>query len=396
MFTKQQLAAWREQGFEFDGFYDSMAVEEKKELAIKYNSYTDENDNFIISTNITSRNLIPNKATIVLYEYSKFLLSDDIETHLYLLEKNEQSINFRVAKSKIKADEKYFLKVSCNNEEAETGTFGLAQVNKNSEEKKIEKKTCYCNRDFKVEELKNIIIELRKADSTGVPQTVRDKTNTKNYTMGQPILNPDGTEKTIILSQYEELGENIFKLEMDEIILEKESNYNSFNKELNKAFRDYNIKTCLQKMHFLSQAYHETQRFTLSFEANPSSKVIGGSFYRGRGLLHLTHKPNYEELFVVGSGEEPTSERLELFVPTVAKSIKVACQASAWYWNKLDINKYADKDGVVKVSAALNYPKALNGVQKDINSINGLAERKLYFNLIKPIFKYDEICNNKK
>ncbi len=31
MFTKQQLAAWREQGFEFDGFYDTVAVEEKKE-----------------------------------------------------------------------------------------------------------------------------------------------------------------------------------------------------------------------------------------------------------------------------------------------------------------------------------------------------------------------------
>ncbi len=396
MFTKQQLAQWRELGYEFDGFYDSVAVEEKKELTIKYNSYIDDADNFIISINIISKNLIPTKATVVLYEYSKFLLSDDLETHMYPIDKNSQTINFKVAKSKIKAEEKYFLKVSCNNEEAETGTFGLKDSKKKEEAKNIEKKTCFCNRDFKVDELKNIIIELRKADSTGVPQTVRDKNNTKNFTLGQPILNKDGTEKTIILSQYEELGENIFKLEMDEIIIEKDSNYNSFNKELNKAFKDYNIKTCLQKMHFLSQAYHETQRFTLSFEANPSSAVIGGSFYRGRGLLHLTHKPNYEELFVVGSGEEPTDERLKLFVPTVAKSIKVACQASAWYWNKLAINKYAEIDDVVKVSAALNYPKALNGVQKDINSINGLSERKLYFNLIKPIFRYDEICKNKK
>jgi hypothetical protein len=31
MFTKQQLTAWRELDFEFDGFYDSVAVEEKKE-----------------------------------------------------------------------------------------------------------------------------------------------------------------------------------------------------------------------------------------------------------------------------------------------------------------------------------------------------------------------------
>ncbi len=82
MFTKQQLAQWRELGYEFDGFYDTVAVEEKKELAIKYNSYMYNDDNFIISINITSKNLIPSKATIVLYEYSKFLLSDDIETPL--------------------------------------------------------------------------------------------------------------------------------------------------------------------------------------------------------------------------------------------------------------------------------------------------------------------------
>jgi predicted chitinase len=214
--------------------------------------------------------------------------------------------------------------------------------------------------------------------------------------MGEPVLNEDGSVKTITLSQFEELGESIFNLEVDEVVTEKEANYNTFNVELNKAFRNYKIKTCQQKIHFIAQAYHETQRFTSTYETNPSASVIGGPFYRGRGLLHLTHKSNYEELFRVGSGEEPTAERLELFVPTVATSIKVASQAAAWYWNKLNINQYADKDETTKIAAALNYPKALNGVQKDINSINGLAERKLYFNLLKPIFRYDEICKNKK
>ena len=191
MFTKQQLAAWREQGFEFDGFYDSVAVEEKKELAIKYNTYTDDNDNFIISLNITSRNLIPSKATIVLYEYSKFLLSDDIETHLYALEKNEQSINFKVTKSKIKADEKYFLKVSCNNEEAETGTFGLKDSKKKEEAENIEK--CLCKKaTWSADDLRYIVTQLRKKEGTGDFQTLRDKTNVKNFVLGEPIKDING------------------------------------------------------------------------------------------------------------------------------------------------------------------------------------------------------------
>ena len=40
-----------------------------------------------------------------------------------------------------------------------------------------------------------------------------------------------------------------------------------------------------------------------------------------------------------------------------------------------------------KVSAAINYPKALNDKEEDIASINGLSERILFTNLLKRIFK---------
>lgn len=410
--TKAQLARWRGLDIPFDGFYDTIAKDDLvKRLEIKYISSSADKENYLVNFEIIAENLDSDKAQLFVKEMN-VLQSDSLvfSKNLVIAKAVKTTYECKISKDEIRKLDgsnenggfEFKGVLTCDGLSAETKEFKISNRKKDAKEKKKEsiKETCFCNRDFKVSELKNIIIQLRKADSTGVVQTVRDKTNTKNFAMGEPVLNEDGTVKTIILSQYEELGEEIFKLEMDEVIVENEANYGTFNNELNKAFRNYNINTCLQKMHFLSQAYHETQRFTSTYEANPSSKVIGGPFYRGRGLLHLTHKPNYEELFTVGSGVKPTAERLELFVPTVATSIKVACQASAWYWKKQDINKYVEneveKDAITDISAALNYPQALNGVQKDINKINGLAERKLYFNLIKPIFRYDEICKNKK
>ncbi len=84
------------------------------------------------------------------------------------------------------------------------------------------------------------------------------------------------------------------------------------------------------------------------------------------------------------------------FVPKIAKSMKLACQGSAWYWDKLNASEYADIDDATKVSAVVNYPKALNGRENDVASINHLSERKLYTNKLKRIFDYEKQCKNKK
>lgn len=52
--------------------------------------------------------------------------------------------------------------------------------------------------------------------------------------------------------------------------------------------------------------------------------------------------------------------------------------------DKIDIND----DNVNNVSAAINYPKALT--TKNYDSINGLLERKRFFNLLKEIIGYEE------
>ena len=72
--------------------------------------------------------------------------------------------------------------------------------------------------------------------------------------------------------------------------------------------------------------------------------------------------------------------------------IRIACFASAWYWKNKKLNKYADLDSITKISAIINYPKALSGKEKDVAHINGLEERKKFTNILKTIFKYEE-CN---
>ena len=72
MFTKQQLAAWREQEFEFDGFYDSVAVEEKKvenkTLTVKYISSSSDDKNIYLTFEITTPILKNTKAVIFVQE----------------------------------------------------------------------------------------------------------------------------------------------------------------------------------------------------------------------------------------------------------------------------------------------------------------------------------------
>lgn len=88
------------------------------------------------------------------------------------------------------------------------------------------------------------------------------------------------------------------------------------------------------------------------------------------------------------------NDQLKEFVPKVAKSMKYACQGSAWYWDSLKGNQYADIDDAMKVSAAINRPKALI-VASEMNNINHLEERILYVSYFKLAMNYEN-CKYKK
>lgn len=244
-------------------------------------------------------------------------------------------------------------------------------------------KTCFCNRPFTDSEFKKIVIDLRK-------QEVIEKNGRKIRDInGRPILK-NGKEQFRDLTQYDVLDDKLFYLNKPEKLREEDANFKKFTQAINKTFKDYEISSCIRKIHFLAQCYHETQRFTLTYEENPSPSVSGGPFYRGRGLIQLTHDYNYLKL----QQKVNDNSSLSTFVPRVAQEIDLACQASGYYWKnlgikKVNINLIADKDNILTVS------KEINGYKENNVVPNGYNDRVLFTNLLKEIFDYEKCKNNK-
>lgn len=261
-----------------------------------------------------------------------------------------------------------------------------------NEEDLLPPSKCYCNRDFTVDEFKNIIIELRKKEivydnGKTVKNIVRDN-------KGLPILK-DGKKQFKERSQYEELGEKLFYLDNPEKI--KEPSFHAFTTALNNTFKKYEINTCIRKIHFLAQCYHETQRFGLSYEKDNSymKNYEGGPQFRGRGLLQLTHDYSYTDYYNYLSNTKFKvtdtdfyKNKLIPFTKRISTEIAYACDSSGWNWLLggvpsvgKNINLLADGDDVLKVS------RAING---NVKNPFGLEERKLFTKLMKEIMNYEK------
>jgi putative chitinase len=169
----------------------------------------------------------------------------------------------------------------------------------------------------------------------------------------------------------------------------------------------YEINTNLRLVHFLAQTCHESayylkleeslnyssealtkiwpKRFPLNLaekygrtktqKANQSAIAnivyanrIGNSDeasgdgykYRGRGLIQLTGKANYQQF----SLEVFKNESVLLNPDSVAKDKNIAIHSAGWFWEKNNLNLHADKDDVIAVT------KKING------GIIGIDERK--------------------
>ena len=170
---------------------------------------------------------------------------------------------------------------------------------------------------------------------------------------------------------------------------------------LNNTFSKYNINTCIRKIHFLAQCYHETQRFSLTYEENNSymKNYKGGEKFRGRGLIQLTHDYSYTDYynFLTGKQFKVTDkdfyEKILIpFTKKISTEIAYACDSSGWNWLLggvptvgKNINLLADSDDVLKVS------RAING---NVTKPNGLEERNLFTKILKEVMNYDT-CNKK-
>lgn len=265
----------------------------------------------------------------------------------------------------------------------------ITNVNRAGSSDKAQLFKCLCKGILTAADVENILTSLRKGEVTGT-KYLRDTTKNTRLELGEYALDGKGNRISVPITQYDEIQTKIFHLKMKEQLPDSDKTMGALANAFNKAFSQADMNTCLSRIHFIAQCYHETDRFRKIYESNPPSTLSGGEFYRGRGFIQISHDYNYKEFYSSINGRMPTEPELLEFVPTLSTSIITAISASAWYWNKEKINQHANVDDVVNVSAAINYPTAIDGSENEISGINGLAERKLFTNLTKAAFNYEE------
>ncbi len=181
------------------------------------------------------------------------------------------------------------------------------------------------------------------------------------------------------------------------------------------TFLKYKINTQLRIAHFLAQLSYETLGFTALVEninysstrlrevfpnyftiaqasayANKPISIANrvyanrlgngneasgdGYKYRGRGLIHLTGKSNYQA-YTNYSGTNIVDN------PDLAARIDIALDIAGWFWNARNINQYADNDDIVGVTKKVN--GGSNGLEGRNAKLNAYKKEDLVYLLKK-------------
>lgn len=155
---------------------------------------------------------------------------------------------------------------------------------------------------------------------------------------------------------------------------------------MNRYAPEFGITTARRWAHFLAQITHESAAFLYTTELGEKSyfenrygtgelaKRLGnrskadGYNFRGRGLIQITGRYNYEAYKKYCGYDVVTNPDL------LAKPLG-AIRSAMWYWKTHGLNELADKDDVVAVT------KKING------GTNGLESRKRYLLKAKKALK---------
>jgi putative chitinase len=160
--------------------------------------------------------------------------------------------------------------------------------------------------------------------------------------------------------------------------LVKPSLAETYYQPLVDTMKKYNINTPLRMQHFLAQVLHESGGFKYKEEIADGSAYEGrkdlgntqvgdGKRFKGRGLIQLTGRANYQK-FKDDSGIDVIANP-----DLVANDPKLSAMASGFFWNSRNLNALADKDDVKAIT------KKING------GYNGLADREGYLAKAKSI-----------
>jgi len=130
------------------------------------------------------------------------------------------------------------------------------------------------------------------------------------------------------------------------------------------------LTTPMRLAHFLAQCAHESAGFATTTELASGVDYEGrrdlgnvrkgdGKRFKGRGLLQITGRANYEK-FGAAIGVELMDN------PAMAAAFPTAALTAAEFWRDRGLNRFADSDDV-------------RGVTRGVNGgLNGLASRMIY------------------
>jgi putative chitinase len=148
-------------------------------------------------------------------------------------------------------------------------------------------------------------------------------------------------------------------------------NIKRYSNALSIKMLENGINTPLRIAHFLAQIAHESGELRYSEEIASGDAYEGradlgnsqsgdGKRFKGRGLIQLTGRSNYQGYGKARGKDYTTDENANLLAADPYTAVDVSC----WFWVENELNALADKDDVMALT------KAING------GYNGLEDRK--------------------
>ncbi len=155
----------------------------------------------------------------------------------------------------------------------------------------------------------------------------------------------------------------------------REEDVDKFFPQLVPTLLAYAIDSPLRQAHFIAQIGHESGalRFTeelASGDAYENRSDLGniypgdGRKFKGRGLIQLTGRANYERYGLVKGRNFTDGNNPEVIATDPQLAVDVAC----WFWKTHGLNELADKDDVRAVTQRIN------------GGLNGISDRQDYLN----------------
>lgn len=157
-----------------------------------------------------------------------------------------------------------------------------------------------------------------------------------------------------------------------------DENIRTYLPYLNETMERFGINTTLRQCHFLAQLAVESGslryvRELASGEAYEGRESLGnvcpgdGVKYKGRGLIQLTGRDNYQR-FQDWLVLNYTGDIDIMTYPELLESPELAVMVSGWYWEVRHVNATADRDDVVTVTRKVNGGR--NGLTQRVEFLN--------------------------